>query len=72
MLLSMQLTTIEDTVTNTKVPLIDYSLNIEVYRAENLIPLDLASRSVDAYVVAKFSGNKVSSEVISSLNPEWN
>jgi len=36
------------------------------------VPLDLASRSVDAYVVAKFSGNKISSSVVASLNPEWN
>ncbi len=68
----MQLTTIEDTITNTKTPLIDYSLNVEVYRAENLVPLDLASRSVDAYAVAKFSGNKVNTQIVSSLNPEWN
>lgn len=66
------LTTIEDTITNVKTPLIDYSLTVEVYRAESLIPLDLAARSVDAYVVAKFSGNKVRSSIISSLNPEWN
>jgi len=66
------LTTIEDTITNTKVPLIDYSIAVEVYRAESLIPLDLISRNVDAYVVAKFSGNKVKTSVISSLNPEWN
>lgn len=66
------LTTIEDTITNPKTPLIDYSLTVEVYRAESLVPLDLASRNVDAYVVAKFSGNKVNTSVITSLNPEWN
>ena len=56
-----QLTTIEDTITNVKTPQIDYSITAEIYRAESLIPLDLASRSVDAFVVAKFSGQKVSS-----------
>jgi len=59
-------------VTNNKIPLIDYALTIEVYRAENLVPIDLASRSVNAYVVAKFSGNKVKTKNIDGLNPEWN
>lgn len=34
------MTTIEDTITMPKLQLIDYGLNIEVYRAENLVPLD--------------------------------
>lgn len=67
-----QLTTIEDTITNSKVRLIDYSIIAEIYRAESLIPLDLFSRNVDAYVVAKFSGNKVKTDTVTSLNPEWN
>lgn len=37
-----------------------------------MIPLDLLSRSVDAYVVAKFSGCKVKTNHVKSLNPEWN
>lgn len=56
-----QLTTIEDTITNVKTPQIDFSITAQIYRAESLVPLDLASRSVDAFVVAKFSGQKVSS-----------
>ena len=67
-----QLTTIEDTITNQKVRLIDYSIIAEVYRAESLIPLDLFSRNVDAYVIAKFSGNKVKTNTVTGLNPEWN
>ena len=69
----MKLTTIEDTITNQKVKLIDYSITAEIYRAESLVPLDLFSRSVDAYVVAKFSGCKVkTNHVKNNLNPEWN
>lgn len=34
------LTTMEDTVTMPKLLLIDYAINVEVFRAENLIPLD--------------------------------
>jgi Ca2+-dependent lipid-binding protein len=30
------------------------------------------STEVDAFVVAKFSGNKIQTSMISSLNPEWN
>ena len=66
------LTTMEDTVTMPKLVLIDYAIHIELYRAENLIPLDEFSRDVDAYVIAKFSGNKVDSSVKSSCNPTWN
>ena len=65
----MQLTTIEDTITNSKVRLIDYTINAEIYRAESLIPLDLFSKNVDAYVVAKFSGCKVKTDTVTSLNP---
>lgn len=37
------------------------------------MPLDLFSRNVDAYVVAKFSGNKVMTNTVKgTLNPEWN
>jgi len=49
--------------------LINYSLTIEIYRAEHLIPLDYSKRSVDAFVVAKFSGSKVKTKDLSSLNP---
>lgn len=66
------MTTIEDTITNQKVRLIDYSITAEVYRAESLIPLDLFSKNVDAYVIAKFSGNKVKTDIVTGLNPEWN
>lgn len=37
-----------------------------------MIPLDLFSRNVDAYVVAKFSGNKIKTNKVTGLNPEWN
>ena len=50
----------------------DYTIVAEIYRAESLIPLDEFSRNVDAYVVAKFSGNKVKTGIQTSLNPEWN
>lgn len=67
------LTTIEDTITNQKVRLIDFSITAEIYRAESLIPLDLLTGNVDAFVVAKFSGNKVKSRFVKgSANPEWN
>ena len=49
----------EDTVTMPKLQLIDYAISIEIYRAENLVPLDEFNADVDAYVIAKFSGNKV-------------
>lgn len=49
----------EDTVTMPKLRLIDYAISIEIYRAENLVPLDEITGNVDAYVIAKFSGNKV-------------
>ena len=53
--------------------MIDYSITVEVYRAESLVPLDLAARSVDAYVIAKFSGSKVQTPYVrKTLNPEWN
>ena len=66
------LLTMEDTVTMPKLMLIDYAINIEIFRAENLIPLDEFSGNVDAYVIAKFSGNKIDSHVKTSCNPEWN
>ena len=55
-----------------KLELIDYGISINIYRAENLIPLDKALGSVDAYVIANFSGNKVKSSIIRSSNPVWN
>lgn len=43
-----------------------------MYRAESIVPVDLIKADINAYVVAKFSGNKVQTSVVSSLNPEWN
>ena len=49
----------EDTVTMPKLKLIDYCITIDIYRGENLVPLDEFQGDVYAYVIAKFSGNKV-------------
>lgn len=54
-----------------KLQLIDYGINIEVYRAQNLVPLDEFAGNVDAYVIAKFSGNKIDTTVKTSCNPQW-
>ena len=37
------------------------------------MPLDEITGNVDAYVIAKFSGNKVETSCVTSgVNPEWN
>lgn len=63
----------EDTVTMPKLKLIDYCITIDIYRGENLVPLDEFQGDVYAYVIAKFSGNKVeTSPDKNGVNPEWN
>lgn len=63
------LTTIEDTITIKKIRLVDYAIKVEVFRAENLIPIDTIGGEVKAYVVAKFSGHKIRTSKIRSTNP---
>lgn len=36
-----------------------------------MVPLDEFSGNVDAYAIAKFSGNKMNSSVKTSCNPQW-
>lgn len=66
------LTTLEETVTIQKLKTIDYTIRVEVYRAEHLLPIDGVIGGADAFVTAKFSGKKVKSSRKKSANPEWN
>lgn len=36
-----------------------------------MVPLDMTSPEIDAYVVVKYGGNKIRSKTITSRNPEW-
>lgn len=63
------LTTIEETITIKKSRLVDYTIKVEVFRAEHLPPIDSIDNEVKAYVVAKFSGGKIRSSKIRSSNP---
>lgn len=63
------LTTLEETITVQKLKTIDYTLKVEVYRAEHLLPVNGVVGGADAFVVAKYSGKKIKSSRIKSANP---
>lgn len=66
------LTTLEETITVQKLKTVDYTMKVEVYRAEHLLPLNGVIGGADAFVVAKFSGKKIKTSRKKSANPEWN
>ena len=66
------LTTLEETITVQKIKTLDFTIKVEVYRAEHLIPVDGIIGGANAFVVAKFSGKKIKSSKKKSANPEWN
>jgi hypothetical protein len=66
------LTTVEAVVADKRVAFAEFLLEIEIYRAEGLTPTSMLDYDIRAYVVAKFSGNKVATRVRKSKNPEWN
>lgn len=55
-----------------KIKQTSYSLIIHLYKGENMVPLDLISSEIDAYVQVKYAGIKLRSNVVTSRNPEWN
>lgn len=36
-----------------------------------MVPLDMTSAEIDAYVVVKYGGAKIKSKTVTSRNPEW-
>ena len=36
-----------------------------------MVPLDLTTAEIDAYITLKYGGSKIKSDVKTSRNPEW-
>ena len=45
---------------------------MKLLRGEHMVPLDLITPEIDAYVLVKYAGVSIKSDVVTSRNPEWN
>lgn len=48
-----------------------HQIKINLLKGEHMVPLDITSAEIDAYIVVKYGGSKIKSKTVTSRNPEW-